>query len=65
MLLTDLQVAKFQAIYKAKFGKEISREEAYERGAKLVSLMQLIYRPMTQAEFEQVQQRRQQLINEK
>ena len=63
MQLTPEQVARFQAIYKAKFGQEISREQAYEQGVKLVRLMEIIYKPMTQAYFEKVKKRQQELLN--
>jgi len=60
MLLTDKQIAKFQAIYKARFGKKISRAEAYDMGAKLVRMMQIIYKPMAKADYDQLQERRRQ-----
>jgi len=60
MLLTDKQIAKFQAIYKARFGKEISRSETYDKGAKLVRMMQIIYKPMTKADYDRLQERRRQ-----
>lgn len=41
-MLTEKQVLKFQRIYKERFGKEISKKEAYEQGIKLVSLLQII-----------------------
>ena len=46
-MLSDKQIETFQAVYKTKFGKEISREEAYEKGSKLINLIKLAYRPMT------------------
>lgn len=57
-MLSDEQVSKFQTIYKNRFGREISREEAYEKGAKLIRLVELIYKPMTEAEYQQLQNRR-------
>ena len=39
MLLTDKQITKFQAIYKARFGRVISRAKAYDMGIKLVRMM--------------------------
>lgn len=63
MQLTNEQVAKFQAICKAKFDREISREQAYEQGVKLVSLMQLLYRPMTLQDQEKVLARQKELKN--
>jgi len=47
MVLSDNDIKKFQTIYKKKFGKEISKESAYEQGIKLLILMERIYKPMT------------------
>ena len=60
MLLSDEQVAEYQTLYKNRFGKEISREVAYEQGAKLLRLVELIYQPMTEVEYQQLQERRRQ-----
>ena len=57
-MLTDEQVKKFQAIYRERFGKEISKEAALEQGIKLVRLMEIIHRPMTEKEYEAIQKRR-------
>ncbi len=57
-MLSDSQIEKFQEIYRDRFGKEISREKALEKGAKLLRLMQLIYVPMTKEEYDLVQTRR-------
>jgi len=57
-MLSDEQIKQFQILYKNRFGKEISREEAYEKGAKLVRLVELIYKPMTEDEYKQLQKRR-------
>lgn len=61
MRLSDEHIAHFQALYLKRFGKEISKEEARDKGIKLFRLMTLIYRPMTKAEFEAVQARRKEL----
>lgn len=58
MVLTDADIAKFQALYRSEFGKEISAEQAYEQGIKLVRLMSTIYRPMTKEQFEKIQKHR-------
>jgi hypothetical protein len=55
MHLSNEHISQFQSLYKEQFGEEISKEEAYEQGIKLLRLVQLIYKPMTQAEFTQVQ----------
>jgi len=61
MFLTDDEVLQFQAIYRNQFGKEISQEDARERGTKLVRLFEIIYKPMTKADYNKVQQRRKEL----
>lgn len=60
MILSDKNISDFQAIYKARFGKEISRQEAIEKGIKLLRLIEIIYKPMTENEFQQLQERRKQ-----
>lgn len=57
-MLSHEQITKFQMLYKKRFGKKISREEAYEQGVKLIRLVELIYKPMTEAEYQQLQERR-------
>lgn len=57
-MLSTEQVTKFQMIYQKRFGKAISREEAYEKGAKLMRLVEIIYKPMTQKEYQLLQKRR-------
>lgn len=57
-MLTDEQIIKYQTLYKNRFGKDISREQAYEEGAKLIRLVELVYKPMTENEFKQVQKKR-------
>lgn len=61
-MLTDEHITKYQAIYRARFGREISREEARDQGTKLVRLMQLIYQPMTQEEFDAAEGLRKSLL---
>ncbi|MBU0569358.1 hypothetical protein KKB40_01075 [Patescibacteria group bacterium] len=58
-MLSDEQITKFQALYKNRFGKEISREEAFEQGAKLIRLVELIYKPITEKDYRLLQKRRQ------
>jgi len=63
MQLSGQQLDKFLAIYKAKFGIELDRQQAYEQAVKLASLFELIYRPMSVANFEKVKKRQQELNN--
>ncbi len=57
-MLTDTDIIKFQKLYKEEFGIDISKEEAAEQGLKLVTLMSNVYKPMTQAEFEEIEKHR-------
>jgi len=57
-MLSEEQVTNFQAIYRSKFGREISREDALEKGARLVRLMQIVYQPITEQELLEFQKRR-------
>lgn len=58
-MLSDKQITRLQILYKNRFDKEISREEACEQGVKLIRLVKLVYKPMTETEYQQLQERRQ------
>lgn len=60
-MLTDEQVKKFQDIYRKRFGKEISNEDALEKGIKLVRLMEIIYKPITEKDLEMLKKRRKEI----
>jgi len=53
-MITEEQVAKFQFLYKSRFGKELSQQEALEQGARLLKLVELIYKPITQADYDRM-----------
>lgn len=57
-VINNEQVMKFQSLYKTCFGKEISREDACEQGIKLIRLVELIYKPITEIEYDKLQERR-------
>lgn len=59
-MISNEQIIRYQALYKNRFGREISREEAYEQGIKLIRLVELIYKPMTKEEHDNLQERRRQ-----
>ena len=61
---SDKDIVSFQAIYKRRFGKDISKAEALEKGAKLLRLMELIYHPMKRNEFDAVEARRKKLMSD-
>lgn len=50
-MLTDEQITNFQTLYRNRFGKEISRADALDGGIKLIRLMRIIYKPITEEEF--------------
>lgn len=58
MVLSDEDILKFQALYKSELGIEISREDAYEKGIKLLGLMSAVYKPMSEKEYEFIQRHR-------
>ncbi|NLJ49788.1 MAG: hypothetical protein GX428_09440 [Candidatus Atribacteria bacterium] len=45
---------------KRRTGREISLEEALEKGTKLLRLVELTFKPMTESEFQRLQERRRQ-----
>ena len=57
-MLLDEDIIKLQALYKSELGVEISREDAYDRGIKLLRLMSAVYRPMSEKEYELIQKHR-------
>lgn len=58
MHLSNDDIINFQALYKSEFGIEISREDAHEKGIKLLRLMSIVYKPMTQGNYEKIQKHR-------
>ncbi len=62
MVLSDEDITKFQKLYKEQFGIEISKEDAYEKGIKLLRLMSIVYKPMTEKEYEFIQKHRQETL---
>lgn len=58
-MITEEQIKTYQTLYKNRFGREISRAEAIEKGTKLLRLVELIYVPMTEEENRRLQKRRQ------
>ena len=57
-MLSDETVKTYQKLYKNLLGREISRQEAYDQGTKLIRLVELIYKPMTEEEYQMLQKRR-------
>lgn len=63
MNISEAQLTSFKALYKKHFGEELSQEEALEKALKLVRMMQLVYKPITKEQYQQVIKRQQQIFN--
>jgi hypothetical protein len=44
MRLADEHIAEFQMLYRKHFGKDISKDEALEKGLRLVRLIEVVAR---------------------
>lgn len=55
MQLTDEHIAEFQMLYRRHFGVDISKDEALEKGLRLIRLMELVSREVA---YEQNQSQR-------
>ncbi|MDO8569477.1 MAG: hypothetical protein Q7R89_01705 [bacterium] len=52
MQISDIQLDKFITLYREKFGVELDRQSAYEKGVRLVQLMKTVYKPITKNDYE-------------
>jgi hypothetical protein len=55
MVLSDEDILKFQALYKKEFGVEISKEDAYEEGIKILKLVSIVYKPIVAEDYKKLQ----------
>jgi hypothetical protein len=60
-MFTETQLTKFKALYKKHFGEELSPEDAYEKATKLIRMMQIVYKPITKTQYQQVMEDKRQL----
>jgi len=60
-MISKEHLEKYKQIYKNRFGKELSNQEALEQATKLLRLIEIIYHPMTQKELDMVNRRREEL----
>ena len=51
------RLEEFKRLYKESFKKELSDSEALEKATKLQRLIEIIYKPMTETELDQLQKR--------
>lgn len=56
MQISEDQLNKFINLYQQRFGIELDRQSAYEKAAKLVQLMKIVYKPITKNDYEKYQE---------
>jgi len=57
MNITDKDITEFQALYKARFGKDIDRTEARDKLLKLVRQMEIVYQPITKKQVKDLKEK--------
>lgn len=57
MNLTPERVAEFKELCRKELGLELTDEKAYDYAIKFLRMMELVYRPMTKADYEATQKR--------
>lgn len=62
MEISPEQLDKFRAIYRAKFGIDLTPQETLEKAIPLLRLMQIAYQPMTQDDLDRVRTRQEALL---
>ena len=62
MVLSDENIIAFQKLYRERFEKDISKEDAYSQGSKLLKLVSILYRPKTAEDFEKPQAQQAELL---
>jgi len=51
IIISPAQLEKFKQIYKAKFDKDINDQEAYEKGIKLIQLLKINDKPISEEDY--------------
>lgn len=54
MQLTDEHIAEFQMLYRKHFGKDISKNEALEKGLRLVRLIEVVSHALAKEQAEKL-----------
>ena len=58
MTVSPKALKEYKEIYRKQFGKDISDADALEQATKLLRLMEVVYKPMTQEDFDILEKRR-------
>ena len=56
-MISQEALKEYKEIYKKEFGKDISDAEALEQATRLLRLIEIIYKPMTKEEFDELAKR--------
>ena len=57
-MISKESLEEFKKIYRKRFGKDISDQDALESATKLLNLLRVVYKPMTKEEFSKLEERR-------
>ena len=57
-MISKERLKEFKKIYKRRFGKILSDQVALESATKLLTLVKIIYKPITQEAYDKLQKRR-------
>jgi len=57
-MISKEHLEKYKALYRKKFGKDISDQEALDGATKLFNLVKAIYKPMIKSDYNALQKRR-------
>ncbi|MFA5208389.1 MAG: hypothetical protein WC428_07150 [Candidatus Paceibacterota bacterium] len=57
-MISEKALKEYKAIYKKEYGINLSDKEATEQATKLLSLMKVIYRPISKEDYEKFQKHR-------
>lgn len=51
MTISKKRIEEYGELYKKRFGKEISQEEALEQAISLVNMVKLVYKPIKKSDL--------------
>ena len=57
-MISKKKLEEFKKIYKKLFSKTLFSQDALEKGTKLLRMVEIVYKPITQKEYDAVQERR-------
>lgn len=58
MQISKEHLDKFKKIYKKRFWVELNNSDTLAKATKLIRLVEIVYKPMTKAEYNALQKRR-------